>query len=438
MSHIVLPSPIAYGRHLVDTVIDHRAKIDQIRVLVQNTFQLLTAILVCDCVEKGIAEDLPSLPSEKRFSLGDFVTLTYEASEALSPYGDKCYVPELVKLYGASNQETRTRKERGLRFASMRNEDVHSASLGQTAKTLEALWPETDLFVQELQFLEDYLLVAVNSLVVSPDLTRVRLQGHRCHGAAREYSVISLEGTQYASCGEVILAKSGRPNWLSLRPWFLFSYDDIGFLNQGIQELLLMSAIERRKLRYCGLTSGNTYWFDTDEWLTGTAFSESPEIPVKVTEGTTEAPLVPQRRAGAKTDSVVKPVTLRQSSDAITQGNAVQQPILRSLLTRPFVSSRQMRDGSIWILVQTTIKAVPIGSINLDGSFWVNAPSLLRAAEQSLVNGKEIETMLKELPDKPSATIQQIVLPTEFMSTVGIDWILGLLDKFKHISGANT
>lgn len=436
MSYIVLPSPIAYGRHLVDTVIDERAKTDQIRVLVQNTFQLLAAILVCDCAEKGIAKDLPSLPSEKRFSFGDFVSITCEASQVLLPYGGKCYVPELAKLYGASNEQTRIRKERGHRFASMRNEDVHSASLGQTARMLEALGPEVGVFVEELQFLENYLLVAVNSLVVSPDMKTVRIQGRRCHGAAREYSVISVEGMQYASCGEVILAKPGKPNWLSLRPWFLFSYDDIGFLNQGIQELLLISAIEKQKLRYCGLTSGNTYWFDTNEWLSGTAFAESTEISVKTIEDMREAILVPQEKRGVKPDLVTKPVILGQASDTITQGNEAQQSILRSLLALPFISSRQMKDGNIWILAQTMLKAVPIGSVNIDGSFWVNAPSLLRAAEQGLINRKDIDTMLRELPNKPLPTAQEITLSAEFMRTAGTSWLLGLLDKFKHITGS--
>ena len=280
------------------------------------------------------------------------------------------------------------------------------------------------------------MLVAVNSLVVAPDMKRVRIQGRRCHGAAREYSVISLEGMQYASCGEVILAKSGKPNWLSLRPWFLFSYDDIGFLNQGIQELLLINVIEKQKLRYSGLTSGNTYWFDTNEWLSGTAFAESVEISVRITEDTREAILVPQEKPAVKPDLVTKPVTLGQASDTITQGNEAQQSIIRSLLTLPFVSLRQMKDGNIWILIQTAVKAVPIGSVNIDGSFWVNAPSLLRAAEQGLINRKDIEIMLGELPNKPLPTAQEITLPPELMKTAGTSWLLGLLDKFKHINGA--
>jgi len=437
MNYAVLPSPIAYGRHLVDTVVDQRAKIDQIRVLVQNTFELVAAILVCDCDNKGIARSLPSLPSDKRLSFGDFVTLTCEASEALLPHGDDCYVPELARLYGASDQETRTRRDRGQRFASLRNEDVHSASLGQTATILETLWPEVDVLIRELQFLESYLLVAVSSLVVSPDKKRVRIQGRRCHGVAREYSVISLEGVQYASCGEVILAKSGKPNWLSLRPWFLFSYDDIGFLNQGVQELLLVNSIERRKLRYCGLSSGSTYWFDTGEWLCGTAFSEGAEISAETTVDTREPALVSTVRLERKGESSEEPVVVGQTSEKTIQANEAQQSMLQSLVALPYISLRQVSDGSIWILLQTAVRAVPIGSVNTDGSFWVNTPSLLRAAEQGLILREDIEVMLERLPTKPLPAGQELTLPSEFARTAGASWLLDLLNKFEHINGAS-
>ena len=76
----ILPAPIAYVRHLVDVEDDDRAKFDQLRVLAQNTLQFMAAILVNDCHRLQLVDQLTTPIPEKRFAVGDFVTIIVEAS----------------------------------------------------------------------------------------------------------------------------------------------------------------------------------------------------------------------------------------------------------------------------------------------------------------------------------------------------------------------
>ena len=108
----ILPAPIAYVRHLVDVEDDYRAKFDQVRVLAQNTLQVVAAILVSDCLRLGKVSELPTQPAAKRLAVGDFATFISEAAHTLMPQVELSYVPELVQLYGERSKESRQRKDR--------------------------------------------------------------------------------------------------------------------------------------------------------------------------------------------------------------------------------------------------------------------------------------------------------------------------------------
>jgi len=108
--------------------------------------------------------------------------------------------------------------------------------------------------------------------------------------------------------------------------------------------------------------------------------------------------------------------------------------IIEPLSKLSSISLRTMRNANVWVLAQTPMRAVPIGSLNIDGSFWVNVASLYRAANDNLIKEDELTSLLIEVTSSPISSSQELALPSEFMQKDGTKWITSLLDKFVHVN----
>lgn len=183
----LLPAPISYVRHLVDVEDDVRAKFDQLRVLAQNTVQVIAAVLLSDCERLGLTAGLATQPMAKKLAVGDFVTHVVEAADQLVAKIDASYVPELVQLYGENNREVRQRRERLQQLVQSRNRDAHTASLGQTRAWFDTLLPEVDAVLKELVCLRPYVMVAAKNVEPAPDRVSSTLNGLRCQGFSERY-----------------------------------------------------------------------------------------------------------------------------------------------------------------------------------------------------------------------------------------------------------
>ena len=276
----LLPAPIAYVRHLVDVEEDDRAKFDQWRVLAQNTLQLMAAILVNDCLRLNMIDHLANPPLEKKLVVGDFVTFIIEAAGALFRKIESSYVPELVQQYGANGKETRNRRTRLERIVVNRNRDAHTSSLGQTDQRLLELGSDVDDVLEELDFLRAYTLVAAKNVEIAPDRGRSKLNGVRCHGISDRYVSIQLPIISSVSHGEMIMVRVDSSEWLSLRPWFLYSFgpEEKGFAPPR-GELTLLNSVNKRRLDYVGLVSGVEYAVDNN-WRTFTVYDRKQDLEI--------------------------------------------------------------------------------------------------------------------------------------------------------------
>lgn len=421
----LLPSPIAYCRHLVDTEDNPREKIDQFRVLVQNTYQLLAGILISDCQTKGFTKRIPRLPTRKKLAIGDLVTLVNQASIALIAVVDECFVPQLVELYGLNSREARERRQRGQYFVEIRNQDVHAASLAQTSIWLEELTPIVEQFLKELEFLQRYLLVSVTSLDVSPDKKSVTVHGRRCHGPTQKYTTVVFEGTEILSHGEVVLTRHEDPTCLSLRPWFLFSAGS-GYTNQGTEELLVLSEISRQGPRYIGLITGESYRFDSEGWLADTFFGHEDHDAVAA------FPLTCVNygdEGSSDIDSKYDEDIADDESHSKQDSNIDYEEILGELLKQDSMAARDRREVGTWIVLETPLRDVPVGLLRDDGVFWLQISSLRRANRDGLLGQFDLDAGLSVLPFEIKPSDQQIELSVMIMREIGIAWIAGLANS---------
>ena len=185
-----------------------------------------------DCLRLGRVSQLSTQPSAKKLAVGDFATFINEAADILMSNVELSYVPELVQLYGERSKETRQRKDRLQRIVQNRNRDAHTASLAQSRTWLNELLPDVDAILDELDCLRAYTMVSTRNVELSPDHLSSRLNGLRCQGFSQRYVSIKLPISRIVSRSEVILIKVDRSDWLSLRPWFLYFWND----NDGLSD----------------------------------------------------------------------------------------------------------------------------------------------------------------------------------------------------------
>ena len=383
----ILPAPIAYVRHLVDVEDDYRAKFDQVRVLAQNTLQVVSAILLCDCLRLGLIGELATQPSTKRMAVGDLATYISAAADGLMTQIDHSYVPELVQLYGEKSKEARQRRERMQRIVQNRNRDAHTASLAQTRAWLTELLPEVDAVLEELDCLRAYIMVAARNIEPAPDRLSSKLNGLRCQGFSERYLPIKQPISQMVSRSEVIIIKVDRNDWLSLRPWFLYFWDDNGGSSSTTSgELALLNVVNNRYLNYIGLISGAEYRVE-NEWRSFTMYES---------ETAQEQPRTDAKRDGVDHEAAVSP----DLADEEPEDDETSSLLKRLMMTHENIVAKQLHGsggGDHWVLVRTPVREVVVATVDRLGRVQLLKRMLERAVGEGLLERARFETALSEL-----------------------------------------
>ncbi len=407
-------------RHLVDVEEDHRAKFDQVRVLAQNTLQVLAAILLSDCLRLGLIGLLPTQPRVKRLAVGDFVTSIIEAAGLLISQLEHSYVPELVQLYGENSKVTRQRRERLQRIVLNRNRDAHTASLAQTGTWLNELVPDVDATIQELDCLRTYMMVSAKNVELAPDRLSSRLNGLRCHGFSDRYVPVKLPISQTVSRCEVVLIKVDRSDWLSLRPWFLYVWDDNDSLTRGTEELALLNALDDRRLTYVGLISGTEYQLDSD-WRLFTMY----ELETPQTQLSTSAKRDVDESKRAKSISLpIETLDARKPSSLLKRLTITHENVV--------VNQRSGSEGGEYLIsVRTPAREVAVASIDSSGSVQIFSKMLERAVGEGILEKRRLQRALDELGQ---AKVEEAKLGGALLDighiSERIDWLEGLALSF--------
>ena len=418
----LLPAPIAYVRHLVDVEDDNRAKFDQLRVMAQNTLQVVAAILINDCLRLGLVSELPTQPTTKRLAVGDFATFISEAADALMSRVEHSYVPELVQLYGEKNKETRQRRDRLQLIVQNRNRDAHTASLAQSGAWLDELVPVLDVILEELDCLRNYTMVSARNVEPAPDRRSSHVNGVACHGFSERYVPIKLPISQMVSRCEVILIKSGSSDWLSLRPWFLYFWEDDGRLRTRTGELALLNVINNRRLDYIGLVSGEEYRVD-NEWRSFTMYEfETPEAhPI------TDAQ---QDVIGTEPDEFHDLGTYKLNDSEISN-------LLRRLTKADeniIIKQQQGFGGEDYLVsVRTPVREVAVATIDPSGEVQIFTRMLGRAVQERLIEKTRFERVLSELGKSEAGETNWggALLKIGHISE-RVDWLKALARCFSH------
>ena len=407
----LLPAPIAYVRHLVDVEDDFRAKFDQLRVLAQNTVQVMAAILLSDCERLGLTAGLATQPMAKKFAVGDFVTHVVEAADQLVTKIDASYVPELVQLYGENNREVRKRRERLQQMVQSRNRDAHTASLGQTKAWLDMLLPEVDAVLKELVCLRPYVMVAAKNVEPAPDRVSSTLNGLRCQGFSERYIPIKQTISPLVSRSEVILIKIDRSDWLSLRPWFLYFLENDRDLGNASDEIGLLNAVDSRYLNYIGLVSGKEYRVG-GEWRSFTMYSAESSI----------------KEPGHEDASDDDPVMdlLQDSTRVLIDGLAESNENL-------IVEEQSRASGKEYLVsIRTPGREVAVAMIDEHGEVQLFRNMLERAVGEGLLDGAKLEAGFKDLEDIGSLPPRGAALIDVGNLTDRVDWLDTLARSFAN------
>ena len=382
----LLPSPIAYVRHLVDVEEDNRAKFDQLRVLSQNTLQVVSAILLSDCMRLGLIGNLATQPSAKRLAVGDFATYISEAAGSLMAQVEHSYVPELVQLYGERSKEGKQRRDRLQRIVQNRNRDAHTASLAPSRAWLDELVSEVDAVLEELDCLRSYIMVAARNVEPAPDQLTSILNGLRCQGFSERYVPIRQPISQMVSRSEVILIKVDRSDWLSLRPWLLFFWDGGGGPSGTPEELALLNIVDDRRLTYIGLISGSEYRGD-DDWRAFTMYEiETPSVQLS----TDDKPDTSDAEWVDSTDMATKELVEDETSILLKRlTNSHENIVARQ---QPGSSGRDHL-----LSVRTPVREVAIATVDPQGRVQLFARMLDRAVREGLLEEKRFQTAISDL-----------------------------------------
>ena len=383
----LLPAPIAYVRHLVDVEEDDRAKFDQWRVLAQNMLQLMAAILINDCFRLNLIEHLATPPLGKRLVIGDFIAFIIEAAAALVPQMESSYVPELVQQYGENGKETRQRRTRLERIVVNRNRDAHTPSLAQTNERLLELGSDVDEVLEELDFLRAYTLVAAKNVELTPDRNRSQLNGVRCHGISDRYVSIQLPIAWTVSRGELILVKVDSSEWLSLRPWFLYSLDHHGKGPVSAkEELTLLNRVNSRRLEYVGLVSGVDYQVDSS-WKTYTVYDSGADAQAKKEES--DGGSFGREALGGEAIP----------TEGLADGSVYAKLIGLSQCHENIVvnEDKGARSTDYMVSIRTPVRDVAVATVDFSGVVRVYPRMLYRAVADGLLGRDRLNESLRQL-----------------------------------------
>lgn len=287
---------------------------------------------------------------------------------------------------------------------------------------LKELDESIEALLEELSFLEDYQLVAVKNFELSPDKTKGKLSGRRCHGAATPYPTVNLDVHEFASKGEVILAKTNRSDWLSLRPWFLYAYD-LGYANQGLEELLVLNDIGEERLKFIGLISGESYRIDGEDWLRDSPFATVIQAGLKGRE-IISAPTSIRPEPSTEDSGVEGEETTESSFDT----NKQVVGALRSLTNVALKPRRSGNDGETWVVIQSPIRDVPVALIDKEQILWLHLGSLQRAVRDGLITKRDLDGVIEDLGE--NTTTKGSIISVGRIDE-RLDWLKGLLGKFK-------
>ena len=407
----LLPAPIAYVRHLVDVEDDVRAKFDQLRVLAQNTLQVIAAILLSDCGRLGLTDRLATQPITKRLAVGDFATHVVEAADQLIPHIDASYIPELVQLYGEKSKAARLRRGRLQQMVQSRNRDAHTASLAQTRTWFEMLLPEVDAVLEELTCLRTYVMVATKNLEPTPDRVSGTLNGLRCQGFSEKYLPIKQAISPMVSRSEVILIKVDRSDWLSLRPWFLYFWEDDRESGNDPDELGLLNVINDRHFNYIGLFSGKEYRVG-EEWRSFTMYGS--EILGSISGSTDKVE-----------DGLSGELVRDDTQDLIDQLAQSSENII--------VKEQLRASGKEYLVsVRTPAREVAVAMVDKRGEVQLFRNMLERAVGEGLLDGAKLELGLRDLVDIASLSTHGAALMDVGNLSERINWLGRLAKDFSH------
>ena len=405
----LLPAPIAYVRHLVDVEDDVRAKFDQLRVLAQNTLQVIAAILLSDCGRLGLTGRLPTQPVAKRLAVGDFATHVVEAADQLIPHIEASYIPELVQLYGGNSREARQRRGRLQQMVQSRNRDAHTASLAQTRTWLEMLLPEVDAVLEELNCLRAYGMVATKNVEPAPDRVSSTLNGLRCHGFSERYIPIKQTISPLVSRSEVILIKVDRSDWLSLRPWFLYFWGYDRESGNEPEELGLLNSVSDRYFNYIGLVSGREYRVG-DEWRSFTMYGS--EL-LGTISGSTD-----------KADDGLPGELVRDNTQILIDQLAKSSENI-------IVKEQSRASGKEYLVsVRTPAREVAVAMVDERGQVQLFKNMLERAVGEGLLDGAKLESGLSDLEDIASLPTHGAALMDVGNLSERINWLSTLARNF--------
>ena len=407
----LLPAPISYVRHLVDVEDDVRAKFDQLRVLAQNTLQVIAAILLSDCGRLGLTDRLATQPIAKRLAVGDFATHIAEAADRLIPHIEASFIPELVELYGEKSKQARQRRGRLQQMVQSRNRDAHTASLAQTRTWFEMLLPEVDAVLEELTCLRTYVMVATKNLEPTPDRVSGTLNGLRCQGFSEKYLPIKQAISPMVSRGEVILIKVDRSDWLSLRPWFLYFWEDDRESGNDPDELGLLNVINDRHFNYIGLFSGKEYRVG-EEWRSFTMYGS--EILGSISGSTDKVE-----------DGLSGELVRDDTQDLIDQLVQSSENII--------VKEQLRASGKEYLVsVRTPAREVAVAIVDKHGEVQLFRNMLERAVGEGLLDGAKLELGLRDLVDIASLSAHGAALMEVGTLSERINWLRRLAQDFSN------
>ena len=371
-------------------------------MLAQNTVQVIAAVLLGDCERLGLTAGLSTQPMAKKLAVGDFVTHVVEAADQLVAKIDASYVPELVQLYGENNRAVRQRRERLQQIVQSRNRDAHTASLGQTRTWFDTLLPEVDAVLKELVCLRPYVMVAAKNVEPAPDRVSSTLNGLRCHGFSERYIPIQQTISPLVSRSEVILIKTDRSDWLSLRPWFLYFWENDRELGNVSDELGLLNAVNSRYLNFVGLVSGKEYRVG-DEWRSFTVYGAgSPGKEPGLTD--------------ASDDDLVMDL-VQDSTRVLIDGLAESNENI-------IVEEQTRASGKEYLVsIRTPAREVAVAMIDERGEVQLFRNMLERAVGEGLLDGARLDAGLKDLEDSGSLPPRGAALVDMGNLSERVDWL---------------
>ena len=340
-------------------------------------------------------------------AIGDFATHVVEAADQLIPHIEASYVPELVQLYGEKSKAARLRRGRLQQMVQSRNRDAHTSSLAQSRAWLEMLLPEVDEVLEELNCLRTYVMVATKNLEPTPDRVSGTLNGLRCQGFSEKYLPIKQAISPLVSRSEVILIKVDRSDWLSLRPWFLYFWEDDRDSGYDPDELGLLNVINDRHFNYIGLFSGKEYRVG-EEWRSYTTYG---------------AELLGSKSGSADIAENGLPVEpIRDSTQELIEELAKS--------SENIVVKEQLRASGkeYMVSVRTPSREVAVAMVDEQGEVQLFRNMLERAVGEGLLDGAKLELGLRDLVDIASLSTHGTALIDLGNLSDRVNW-LGRLAK---------